>query len=86
MMQDQVHKLHDLIIGSYRNYRERLKMFRRYTGKIRFIAARYLKLLHKRPNENAEQLLHEVLHDYHINLNNNNHHRYIFIIRYILKK
>ena len=65
-------KIYDIVfIGSYRNYRERLKVFRRYTGKIRFIAARYLKLLHKRPNENAEQLLREVLNYYHINLNNN---------------
>lgn len=62
-------KIYDIIfIGTYRDYRERLKVIRSYTGKLRFIASRYLRLLHKYPNANAEQTLHSVLNYYHIEL------------------
>lgn len=63
-------KIYDIVfIGTYRDYRERLKALRCYTGKLRFIANRYLKLLHKCPDMNAEMALHSVLDYYHITLN-----------------
>ena len=65
-------KIYDIVfIGSYRNYRDRLKVLRRYTGKLRFVASRYLRLLHRNPNTDPEQLLRSVLDYYHIKLNNN---------------
>lgn len=62
-------KIYDItFIGSYRNYRERLNIIRTYDRKYRHIAARYLGIMKKHPDQPAETAFRHTLNYYHCEL------------------
>lgn len=56
-------------IGSYRNYRERLKLIRSYDRKKRFFASRFIGFMKKYPNLSAEKAFQKTLDYYQMDLN-----------------
>lgn len=53
-------------IATYRDYRERLKVVRKYDRKYRFLAARYLSIMKNRPDLPADDALRMALEHYHL--------------------
>ncbi len=61
-------KQYDVIfIGSYRDYRERLKQLYTYKRPYRFLAAHLIQRMRRYPNEPAEQSMRKMLCDYGLN-------------------
>lgn len=59
-----VQKIYDIsFIGSYHNYRDSFSAIRSYSGKMRFLALRYLAEMKRNPDLPAEKALEKVLYD-----------------------
>lgn len=62
-------KIYDItFIGSYFDYRKRLALIRAYDRPFRFLAARFLHIMHRNPDCPAELALRQALEYYHIEL------------------
>ena len=56
-------------IGTYRDYRERLSLIRKYNRRHRLLAAKYLQIMKKHPDYPAEEAFQKALQHYHLGYN-----------------